>query len=144
MLALRLLPVTDALPAGFAAMREEAAREGHRHLERLAGDWASCVMRFDRPGEKLLAAQLGEELAGIGGLTIDPADPGALRMRRFYVRSRFRRRGIARALALRLIAEARRAGGRLTVNAQVSSFAFWESVGFRPDARDGHTHILPG
>ena len=35
------------------------------------------------------------------------------------------------------------AGDRsITVNAPPASIAFWEAVGFNPDPRDGHTHIL--
>jgi hypothetical protein len=69
---LDIVNVIDALPDDFAAMRAEALAEGFRHLERLAEDWASGAIRFDRPGEGLLAAQLAGALAGIGGLTIDP------------------------------------------------------------------------
>lgn len=68
------------LPAGLAALRAEARREGHRFLERLASEWAAGVTRFDRPGEALLAAHQAGVLARIGGLTLDPAVPGALRM----------------------------------------------------------------
>ena len=35
-------------------------------------------------------------LAGVGGLTIEPVVPGALRLRRFYVRPSFRRAGVGR------------------------------------------------
>jgi GNAT superfamily N-acetyltransferase len=80
-------------------------------------------------------------LAGIGGITIEPVLPGAVRMRRFYVRPAFRRSGVGFQLATALLA--RMIPGRLiTVNAVPASFPFWESIGFTPDARDGHTHIL--
>jgi GNAT superfamily N-acetyltransferase len=97
-------------------------------------------MRFDRDGEALFAAHVHGVLAGIGGLTIDPVIPTVLRMRRFYVRPAFRRRGVGRRLAAALLA---RAGGQaITVNAGPGSFPFWESAGFVLDARDGHTHML--
>ena len=48
-------------------------------------------MRFERPGEALLAAYSEGVLAAIGGITIDPIVPDALRMRRFNVRPAFRR-----------------------------------------------------
>ena len=85
--------------AGFDALRAEARSEGHSFVERLAADWEAHRMRFDRHGEVLLAARVTGVLAGIGGLTIEPGMPGALRMRRFYVRARFRRAGIGRTLA---------------------------------------------
>jgi GNAT superfamily N-acetyltransferase len=134
----QLALVTADLPAGFAALRAEARAEGYRFVERLANDWTSQTMRFDREGEALIAAHVDGVLAGVGGLTIDPFVPAALRMRRFYVRAAFRRKGVGRRLAVALLA---RAGERpITVNAGPASFPFWESIGFVLDPRDGHTH----
>jgi GNAT superfamily N-acetyltransferase len=95
--------VIDELPADFDTIRAEARAEGYRFLDRLAKDWASGAMRFDRPGEALLTAYSGGVLAAIGGITIDPIVPDALRMRRFYVRPAFRRTGIGREIALALL-----------------------------------------
>jgi GNAT superfamily N-acetyltransferase len=78
-------------------------------------------------------------LAGIGGITLEPAIPGALRMRRFYIRAPFRRSGVARKLATVLLEP--HAAKRLTANAAAGSEAFWEALGFVPDRRDGRTHI---
>jgi GNAT superfamily N-acetyltransferase len=139
---LRLALVVEDLPAGFDVLRAEARAEGHLFPERLAGDWQSRTLRFDRKGEALLAAFCSEVLAGIGGLTIDPVVPEALRMRRFYVRAPFRRHGIGRRLATALLDQARRTGRPITVNAAPDSVRFWETLGFKPDRRDGHTHIL--
>ena len=80
--------------------------------------------------------------AAVGGLTIDPAMPEALRMRRFYVRKRFRRCGIGRQLALALLERAAAAARPVTVNAGSGSEPFWTALGFIPDPRDGHTHVL--
>ncbi len=136
-----LEPILDDLPAGFDALRAEALAEGFRQIERLAADWEAGTTRFDRDGEALLAARLNGVLVGIGGLTIEPVVPGALRMRRFYVRPAFRRVGVGRQLVTALLAGAD--GDRsITVNAGPASFAFWDSLGFNPDPRDGHTHIL--
>ena len=101
----------------------------------------SHTNRFDREGEALLAARMNGVLAGIGGVTIVPVVPGAARMRRFYIRLAFRRRSIGRQLATALLTRVS-AGRLITVNAAPASFSFWESVGFMPDLRDGHTHIL--
>ncbi len=133
--------VVEDLPAGFDTLRAEARAEGFRHVERLAADWQAHTIRFDRGGEALLAARANRALAGIGGLTIEPVLPDALRMRRFYIRPAFRRNGIGRHLVTALLAGVR-AGRLITVNAGQASIPFWESVGFAPDARDGHTHIL--
>jgi GNAT superfamily N-acetyltransferase len=137
----QLQPVIEELPAGFDALRVEARAEGYRFVERLATDWMSGTIRFDREGEALLVARLNGVLAGIGGLTIEPVVPEAMRMRRFYVRPAYRRGGIGRKLATALLERARSAGRLVTVNAAPASTLFWESLGFAPDARDGHTHI---
>jgi GNAT superfamily N-acetyltransferase len=131
------------LPAGFDTLRAAADAEGYRFLERLADDWCSGAMRFDRPGEALLAVRSGDMLAAIGGITNDPFVPDALRMRRFYVGAAFRRSGIGRRLATALL---ERAGcRRVTCNAAIGSVPFWESLGFIADPRDGHTHVMnPG
>jgi len=137
-----IVPVLTDLPTGFDALREEARDEGHTHMERLAADWASGANRFNAANEALLAAFLAETLAGIGGMTIDPADPAALRMRRFYVRPAFRRHGVGRHLAHVLITQARHATNCLVLNAEAEIAArFWEALGFVPDIRDGHSHI---
>jgi nucleoside triphosphate diphosphatase len=139
---LRLESVVDALPPGFDTMREEARGEGHRMLDTLATQWAAGVERFSRHGEALLAVYANGALAGIGGITHESAIPGALRMRRFYVRVHFRRNGIARNLAAALLEP--HAGKTITVNAGAGSDRFWEALGFAPDRRLGHTHIRTG
>jgi GNAT superfamily N-acetyltransferase len=137
---LQLHRVVDHLPADFDELRVEARTEGFRQVERLATDWEACT-RFDRDGEALLAARVNGVLAGIGGMTIEPVVPNALRMRRFYVRPAFRHSGIGRHLVTALLAGVR-ADRVITANATPASIPFWEKVGFTPDARDGHTHIL--
>jgi GNAT superfamily N-acetyltransferase len=137
----QLQSVIEELPIGFDVLRAEARAEGYLFVERLAADWMSGAIRFDREGEALLAARFNGVLAGIGGLTIEPVVPDALRMRRFYVRRAYRRSGIGRQLATALLGRARNAASLVTVNAAPASTAFWESLGFAPDARDGHTHV---
>lgn len=137
--------IAGALPAGFDALRREARAEGYRFVERLAADWASGETRFDRGGEILLGLWIAGELVGIGGLSVDPVSANALRMRRFYIRTMFRRRGLGRMLAEGLLERARCSGRPVTVNAAAGSEAFWEALGFRAAPRDGHTHVLtPG
>ena len=138
----KLQRVIKELPEGFDALRAEAHAEGYLFVERLARDWLSGTTRFDREGEALLAARVNGVLAGIGGLTIEPVVPDALRMRRFYVRLAFRRSGIGRELATALLERAARSASSLvTVNAAPASAVFWQSLGFAPALRDGHTHI---
>ena len=142
--ATRLERVVGELPIGFETLRAEALAEGYRNLDRLAADWVSGAIRFNRPGEALLVAYVGDELAGVGGLTVDPAVTEALRMRRFYVREQFRRCGMGRRLAGALLERAIAGDRPVTVNAAAGSGAFWEALGFVPDERAGHTHKRPG
>jgi GNAT superfamily N-acetyltransferase len=139
---IRVEPVVGELPSGFEALRAEALAEGHRNLDRLAADWASGALRFDHDDEALLVAFVGDELAGVGGLTVDPTNAEVLRMRRFYIGKRFRRCGIGRRLGAALLERAAQSGRPVTVNAAAGSVAFWEALGFVADARDGHTHML--
>jgi len=134
--------LVDALPADFATMQAEARPEGYGMIDVLAAEWASGKNRFEVDGEALFAGYTDGALAGIGGLTIDPYSPGALRMRRFYVRAAFRRRGVGKALARALLALPGVADHAVTTNAAPGSEAFWESLGFAPDRRDRQTHVL--
>jgi GNAT superfamily N-acetyltransferase len=136
----RFQRVIDELPADFDTIRAGARAEGYRFLDRLANDWASGAMRFKRPGEALLAAYSEGVLAAIGGITIDPIVSDALRMRRFYVRPAFRRTGIGGEIAQALLKSARSIPV-VTLNAAVKSVPFWETLGFVPEVRHGHTHI---
>src|SRR5687768_6059841 len=101
--AVYLEPILDELPPSIKTLRAEAAGEGYRFLERLVAEWISHETRFDREGEALLAAYVAGELVGIGGVTVDPALMGVLRMRRFYIHPLWRRHGIGRRLALSLL-----------------------------------------
>ena len=136
-----LLPVLTELPSGFDVLRSDARSDGHTNMERLAADWASGTNRFTAKGEALLAAFVAGELAGVGGMTIDPICPEALRLRRFYVRPRFRRLGVGRCLALALMQQARPWTNHLVLNAETElATRFWEALGFAAEHRDGHTH----
>ncbi len=140
---MHLEPVVGVLPAEFGQLLDEARAEGHQFLDRLANDWASGAMRFDRPGEVLLAAYSDDDvLAGVGGLTVDPVIAEALRMRRFYVRVAFRRAGIGRAIAETLLENALKTVDIVMLNAAPDSYRFWESLGFVLDQQAGHTHVM--
>ncbi|OAV54892.1 acetyltransferase [Rhizobium sp. WYCCWR10014] len=135
--------LSDRLPQEIADLESEARREGYRHVARLIDEWSIGDNRFEHYGERLLGAYVDEVLAGIGGMTVDSAISGALRMRRFYIRPAMRRRGIGRMLAMALLDHASSFLHRLTVHAGNDGAArFWESLGFQPHERDGHTHVL--
>ena len=141
--AIKIERVHLSLPPDFSALRTDAAREGHNFIERLVQEWADGTNRFCGPGEGLQVARVAGALAGIGGMTIDPFQRDALRMRRFYVRPAFRRRGIARVLARALFETAGKDCRRMHVNAGTDrAAAFWEHLGFRPAAAVHHSHVM--
>ena len=136
-------PIAGQLPVDFAGLRAEALAEGYEHIERLAGQWEAGGGSFEGREEALVAAFVGGELAGVGGITVDPYVPAALRMRRFYVRPEFRRHGIGRQLAMVLIEGAMAVTPFITLNAgSDGAAAFWERLGFMREASEGHTHRL--
>lgn len=136
-----------ALPDGFAELAADAIADGQKMLAVLEEDWAAGRVRFDQPGEALLAAFAGQALVGLCGLTRDPylpAEPVG-RVRRLYVRRAARRRGAGRALVTAAVEAAREAGWpRLRVRAPAAAFAFYEACGFlRAVGERAATHTLP-
>jgi GNAT superfamily N-acetyltransferase len=141
---LQLVRIFDDLPEDFDDLVAEASGEGVRNMALLAEGWRSGA-RFQDDGEALFAAFLAGTLAGVGGLSVETgaAEP-ARRLRRVYVSPRFRRQGVATALASALIHEGLDSVGLLTVNAAASPAAgpFWEAQGFTADVTGPWTHVL--
>ena len=136
--------IAGGLPEGLAVLASEARSEGYRMLDVLIAEWESGANRFDGPGEAVLGVMAGTVLVGIGGMTVDPDYPDALRMRRFYVSARHRRRGAGSAMARALLERPETQGLLIVLTAGTAAApAFWESLGFtRAGARTGHTHVL--
>ena len=144
-MAIQIVRIEDDLPEAFADLRAEAAAEGFRHVEQLVRDLASDSGPFRREGEGLFAAFVDGELAGVGAVSREHLEPAleAMRMRRCYVRARFRRRGVGRALASAMIQQGLAGAPILTVNAGTPDApAFWEAMGFEPESRNGRTHVM--
>jgi GNAT superfamily N-acetyltransferase len=138
---LQLVRIVGALPDGFAGLRAEADAEGHRHMARLADEWAEDPTIF----VALIAALNEGEFVGIGGLTPEPraVDQQALRMRRLYVSESARLQGVARAIASALMQEALDQVGLLTVHAgDKGAAAFWEALGFKAVQGEAWSHAL--
>jgi GNAT superfamily N-acetyltransferase len=137
--------VKGTLPAGFELLRHAADGEAFDMLATLAREWASGANRFDRPGEALVAAYDAGTLVAMGAMSHDPNIADALRMRRFYVSPRYRRRGVGKLIAHTLLDRPEVARRKVTLNAPHAEAArFWESLGFVRDVSDGHTHIRAG
>ncbi len=104
-----------------------------------------CLGSFERevvglPGEYgpprgcLLLAVCDGQIAGCVGLR--PLDEGTCEMKRFYVRPQFRGRGVGRALADAVMAEARRLGYRrmrldTIADRMPEAVALYRMLGFR-------------
>jgi ribosomal protein S18 acetylase RimI-like enzyme len=131
----------EALPTdAIAPLLAASTAEGFRFVERMVREWDEGTVRFDRPGELLLAADDGINLVAIGGLTADPytGDPTLGRLRHIYVRPDLRRRGTGR----RLVQALERAGQPTfralvlrTDNADASHF--YENLGYERLAPGG-------
>ncbi|MFC3069010.1 GNAT family N-acetyltransferase [Phenylobacterium soli] len=135
--------IQGPLPEGFEALRQEAEAEGHKHLTRLAREWATEPQAF----HVLLGVFHEGGLVAIGGVTDEPEDAGepAWRMRRLYVARRARGMGVARAIANGLGQEALDSVRLVTVHAGSNEAArFWEAMGFSPVAGRPWSHEFRG
>ena len=142
--AVRVRSATEFLPGALTALAEQADAERIRVVRAVIDRWESGEERYDRSGEQLLVAVTDDGVVGVGGLTICPTVPGALRVRRFYVHPAWRRRGVAAAITSALLASWPREVSVITCNAQASAAAprFWEAMGFEPVDDANITHVL--
>jgi GNAT superfamily N-acetyltransferase len=134
------------LPAlGMERLQSEAQDEGYDFIDTLVEEWASATNRFDAPGEALCGYLDQGLLIAVGGLNCDPfaGRPDMGRIRRVYVRSAWRNRGIGRALVNALIDQARTHFRCVRLRAENAGAArLYESMGFVPIASPDATHIL--
>jgi GNAT superfamily N-acetyltransferase len=144
--ALVVTRVTE-LPAEFERLVAESEREGFEFVRRLEREWQSGVNRFDQPGEVLLAAFVGGELAAIGGLNRDPylADPGVGRVRHVFVAPGRRDAGVGGALVRAIAGHGMLHFARLRLRtANARSQPFYERLGFKRLVGDPTaTHAYP-
>jgi GNAT superfamily N-acetyltransferase len=140
----RVRSATEFVPEALTALAEQADAKGVRIVRAVIDRWESGEERYDRRGEQLLVAVTDEGVVGVGGLTICPTVPGALRVRRFYVHPAWRRRGVAAAITSALRASWPRDVSLITCNARASAAAplFWEAMGFEPVDDADITHVL--
>lgn len=138
---LQLVRIEDTLPPGFEALRLEAEAEGHRHMTRLASQFARDPAQFTA----VLAAFSDGEFVGIAALTPEPnaAQGEAFRMRRLYVAGAARRQGVATALANALLTEALNHTRLVTVHAGNPDAArFWQALDYEPVADRPWSHQM--
>jgi GNAT superfamily N-acetyltransferase len=130
---------------GLECLRQEACDEGYDFLDTLVEEWASAANRFDGPGEVLCGYIDQGLLVAVGGLTLDPfaGRPDMGRIRRVYVKSAWRKRGIGRALVSALVDRARTHFSCVRLRAENALAArLYESMGFVPIESPDASHIL--
>jgi GNAT superfamily N-acetyltransferase len=130
---------------GIERLQQEACDEGYDFIETLVEEWASATNRFQGPGEILCGYVDEGLLVAVGGLTCDPfaGRPDMGRIRRVYVRSAWRNRGIGRALVAALVDHAGTHFSCVRLRAENALAAgLYESMGFVPIESPDATHIL--
>jgi GNAT superfamily N-acetyltransferase len=130
---------------GLDELRSEARDGGYDFVETLINEWASGANRFEAPGEILYGHLDHGLLVAVGGLTIDPFDgqPHTGRIRRVYVRSAWRNKGIGRALVSALVEHAGKNFRCVHLRAENADAArLYESMGFAPIDNPAATHII--
>jgi GNAT superfamily N-acetyltransferase len=131
--------------AGIERLQQEACDEGYDFIETLVDEWARATNRFDGPGEILCGYVDQGLLVAVGGLTRDPfaGRPDMGRIRRVYVRSAWRKRGIGRALVAALVDHARAHFSCVRLRAENALAArLYESMGFVPIESPDASHML--
>jgi len=127
---------------------ENSLVEGYRNISRLADDYKEGRNRFNQPGEALFGAWIGDKLAGVCGLNIDPfaSEPGVGRVRRMYVLPEYRRQGIGAKLMDAVIERAETHFHLLVLNTgDAGASTFYQSLGFAGTAtipRATHVRML--
>jgi len=109
--------------------------------QKFAEQLANLLEHFTPPdGECLLA---GVDGASAGIVMLKPAGPGTCEMNRMFVRPEARRRGVGRALCLRLMERARELGYRTMVLSALDqhheALPLYHALGFHEDARASDT-----
>ena len=137
--------VSGAPTARLAALLAESEQQGFGFVRRLVEEWESEANRFDRPGEALFVARVGDDVVGVCGLNVDPyaGDPKIGRVRHLYVLVPHRRSGIGEQLVADVLEAAQGRFARLhlrTTNATAARL--YERMGFRRTAARDHTHVL--
>lgn len=104
-----LIQQAEQLPENIQDLVIASKKEGFEMIQRLVDEYEQGTNRFDRKGEFLLTAYVGNKLVGCGGLNIQFSEDAETnqnpstqrkigRVRRFYVLPEYRREGVAKRL----------------------------------------------
>jgi len=138
---IKQLPIEDIQP-----LLEESQAQGFEFLKWLIRDYLDASNSFSQPGEALFGVYKDQNLIAIGGLNRDPYSPEESigRVRRVYVLSSWRRKGIGKLLVQRIIDEARGHFKLLTLRTfDEDASKFYCALGFQTgQGVSGATHIF--
>lgn len=136
---LEVKQIENLLSIDFAHLVKESKEDGFRFLERLVDEYRSGTNTFHKPGELLYGVYNTDGiLVAIGGLNVDPFSENQKigRLRRFYVASSYRRKGVGALLLNEIIPNARRHFEVLVLNTDTESAdKFYTSLGFSKEAK---------
>jgi GNAT superfamily N-acetyltransferase len=141
-----IVRIDELSPHRIAELVAESEQAGFRFVRRLVEEWRSGSNRFARPGEALFVAMSGERVVGVCGLNVDPyVTSGSVgRVRRLYMLSAFRRRGVGRRLVREVIAASRSSFQSLRLRTETAEASrLYTALGFQecvnvPDC----THVM--
>ena len=107
-------------------------------------DLAQLTQRYGAPSGTALLAYRGDALAGCGAFAAT-AHAGVAEIKRVYVRSDFRRQGLARSITQALVAQAKECGYHTAAIStwphNMQALALYQQLGFVPIAPfKEHTH----
>ena len=128
----------------FHEFKADAESENYEFVDVLIGDWQDGSEDFSEPGARFLGLALDGKIVGVGGLGHDQHFPDQQigRIKHVYVLKDYRRRGIARLLALALMQDAEKSFGTIRLHAASANAArLYEELGFEPIDHPTATHI---
>lgn len=123
----------DPLGAQALALLAEAVEEARLRYPEFFVEGAPAPTNAPLvPGASFVLASLGEAVVGCGALR--PIDAGTAEIKRMFVQRSARRQGVARAIVMQLLADARQFGYRRvrleTGNRQPEAIALYAACGF--------------
>lgn len=138
--------IPDDLPVLRGLFEEYAAGLGvDLCFQGFAAELAGLPGRYARPAGGLWLAESAGQIAGC--VAMRPHDAGRVEVKRLYVRPAFRRLGVGRALAYRVLAAAVDAGYRRvcldTLPSMTGAIAMYRSLGFT-DIEAYYPNPVPG
>ncbi|HEY4286380.1 MAG TPA: GNAT family N-acetyltransferase [Puia sp.] len=140
-----MIEVKEIRAIAITQLANEALLDGFTFVQRTIEEWESGLNTFSKPGEKLWALVMEEEVIGIAGLNRDPytSDENSGRVRHLYIARAYRRNGYARLLMGKIIQEARGRFASLRLFTENPAAAcLYEAMGFGKAEGFKVTHTL--